>query len=254
MAPHLLMPEDTVIAYDRRRACTRVKVTAAGALRQSVQDKMLMVPDLTTLVLFVMAAGVLLVMPGPAVIYIITRTLDQGRLAGLVSVLGIGVGTLLHVAAAALGLSALLRSFALAFDLVKYLGAAYLTYLGLRTLLRDDSVTRTAREAPSDRLQRVFAEGVLVNALNPKTALFFLAFLPQFVDPARGAVEIQVLLLGLLLVVMGLVSDGSYALAAGAVAPWLQAAPRSVRARRYCAGCVYLALGVSAALSQRTAR
>ncbi|HSD83688.1 MAG TPA: LysE family translocator, partial [Anaerolineae bacterium] len=146
--------------------------------------------NLPNLPVFLLAALILLLTPGPAVLYIVARSLDQGRLAGLVSVLSIEVGNSVHVLAAALGLSALLLSSALAFSVVKYLGAAYLIYLGLRRLLSRDAAQPTAT-LQRQSLRRIFRQGVVVAVLNPKTALFFLAFLPQFVDPARGSAAAQ---------------------------------------------------------------
>ncbi len=142
---------------------------------------MLVVPEWSSLGLFMIAALVLLLTPGPAVLYIVTRSIDQGRRAGLVSVLGVHVGTLAHIFAAAAGLSALLAASATAFGVVKYLGAAYLIYVGVRRLL---DRTRMIAATPGEpkRLRRAFLDGVIINVLNPKTALFFLAFLPQFVN------------------------------------------------------------------------
>src|SRR5262245_60890147 len=164
-------------------------------------------PEASLLGLFVAAAIMLLVTPGPAVLYIVARSVEQGRWAGLVSALGVHVGTLVHVAAAALGVSALLASSALAFDLVTYLGAIYLVYLGIRKLLGRDQRANGEASAPRS-LRRLFAQGVVVNVLNPKTALFFLAFLPQFVDASKGAVGGQILVLGLIFVALGVISDG----------------------------------------------
>jgi threonine/homoserine/homoserine lactone efflux protein len=205
-------------------------------------------PESSHLYLFVAAALVLLLTPGPAVLYIVARSVNQGRMAGVVSVLGLEVGTLFHVAAAALGLSALLLSSAVAFSVVKYLGAVYLIYLGVRKLvareqLRPDEVVR--RES----LRRVFWEGVVVNVLNPKTALFFFAFLPQFVSPSRGHVTTQMLFLGCLFVALATLSDGAYALLAGSVGGWLKGNRRFVKGERYFAGSVYIGLGVTTALS-----
>lgn len=138
----------------------------------------------SSLLLFVTGAVVLLVIPGPAVTYVVSRSIWHGRATGLVSVLGIVTGTLCHVVAATLGLSALLVSSTRAFEIVKYLGAAYLVYLGIRTLSRNDAEW-LAEASGERRLLRIFSQGLVVNLLNPKTALFFLAFLPQFVDPAR---------------------------------------------------------------------
>jgi len=205
-------------------------------------------PDPGVLVVFVAASLVLLVTPGPAVLYIVARSVEQGRLAGLVSALGIHAGTLVHVAAAALGISALLVSSALAFGVVKYLGAAYLVYLGLRKLLGRDGAP-AGEAAPPRSLSRLFAQGAVVNLLNPKTALFFLAFLPQFVDPARGRIALQVLWLGAVFIALGIVSDGLWALAAGTAGGWLRRNERFLRAERYVSGTVFVGLGVTAALA-----
>lgn len=196
--------------------------------------------------LFVMAALVLLLTPGPAVLYIVTRSIDEGRRAGLTSVLGVHVGTLVHVMAAALGLSALLAASAAAFTAVKFLGAAYLVYLGVRRLL-DGSTPAVSAERRTPRLSRAFVDGVVVNVLNPKTALFFLAFLPQFVDASRGAVGGQVLTLGALFVALGLMTDGLYALAAGAAGAWLRSHPHVWRSERWISGTMYIGLGLVAA-------
>jgi threonine/homoserine/homoserine lactone efflux protein len=198
--------------------------------------------------MFVMASVMLLVIPGPAVLYIVSRSLAQGRRAGLVSTLGVVTGTLVHVAAAAFGLSALLASSALAYATVKYAGAFYLVYLGLRKLFGQSSPLEEGPGGPR-RLVRLFWDGVLVNVLNPKTALFFLAFLPQFVDLSRGAVASQVLFLGLLFACLGVVSDGAWALGAGTLGTWARGNPRFLRAERYVSGTVFLGLGLSAALA-----
>ena len=208
----------------------------------------MIIPEASLLGLFVVAAVVLLVTPGPAVLYIVARSVEQGRLAGLVSALGVHVGTLVHVAAAALGVSALLVSSALAFDIVKYLGALYLVYLGVRKLLGWDQPTEGRALAPRS-LGRLFGQGVVVNVLNPKTALFFLAFLPQFVDASKGAVGVQILVLGLIFVALGVVSDGLYAVAAGTAGGWLKRDGRVLLAERYVTGGVFVGLGVTAALA-----
>jgi len=205
-------------------------------------------PDLTHLPLFILASAVLLVTPGPAVLYILARSVDQGRRAGLVSVCAIETGNFMHVIAATLGLSALLLSSALAFTIVKYLGAAYLVYLGLRKIFSRRTVQATGRSQPQS-LRRIFSQGVMVAALNPKTALFFVAFLPQFVDPSQGAIALQMLVLGCLFVMMAVISDSLYALLAGTVGQWLKSSMAAVRAERYVIGGVYIGLGVTAALT-----
>ena len=206
-------------------------------------------PELQTLGAFAVAAYVFALVPGPAVIYVVTRSIDQGRMAGVVSVLGIASGTLVHVVAATLGLSALLMSSAVAYSVVKYAGASYLIFLGVRTLLRrDEEAVDRAAPAPVP-LKRLYRQGIVVAILNPKNALFFLAFLPQFVDPARGPVALQMGLLGILLVLIAAASDCSYALLSGTAANWLKGNTRILRRRRVLSGSVYIGLGISAALT-----
>lgn len=201
----------------------------------------------STLALFIPAAVALILTPGPVVLYIVTRSVDQGRKAGLVSVLGSEIGNLCHVLAAALGLSAILLSSTLAFDIVKYLGAAYLIFLGIRKLRSSDEIgEQSAKHAP---LSRIFVEGIVVAILNPKTALFFFAFLPQFVDSSKGAVSLQILLLGAIMVTIAIISDTFYALTAGTAGRWLRGNLRFLRFQRYVTGSVYIGLGVTAALA-----
>jgi len=202
----------------------------------------------SSLLLFVTGAATLLAIPGPAIMYIVSRSIGQGRAAGLVSAMGITVGTLLHVAAATLGLSALLASSAAAFQFVKYLGAAYLVYLGVRTL-RSAETHFVEAVAAERKLARVFGQGVLVNVLNPKTALFFLAFLPQFVDTSRGHATLQIFELGVLFALMGWFSDSIWALVAGSLAEHLRRSPRLRRAQRNVSGGTLIALGLAAAFS-----
>jgi threonine/homoserine/homoserine lactone efflux protein len=207
----------------------------------------------SSLVLFVTGAIIILVIPGPAVMYVVSRSIGHGRAAGLVSAMGIVVGTLFHVIAATLGLSALLASSALAFQVVKYLGAAYLVYLGVRTLRRSDA--ELVNPANGDtRLAHIFAQGVFVNLLNPKTALFFLAFLPQFVDPSRGRVTLQIFELGVLFALMGWFSDSIWALAAGTVADHFRRSGRLRRAQRNLSGGALIALGLASAFSGARAK
>lgn len=207
-----------------------------------------MLPDPSAFTVFLVAALTLLVIPGPAVLYVVARSVDQGRRAGLVSVFGIGLGSMVHVTAAALGLSSLLVRSATAYSAVKYLGAAYLIYLGVRRFTNRDDGFEEA-EGSTRSLRRVFSQGIWVNVLNPKTALFFFAFLPQFVSVDRGSVAAQILLLGSIFVAMGIVSDGLYAVAAGSLGDWLRARPRVLEAQRWFAGTVFVSLGVATALS-----
>ncbi len=208
-----------------------------------------MILDPRTLVVFALAALAILAVPGPAVLYIVTRSIHQGRAAGLASVLGIHVGTLVHLAAATIGLSAILVSSAAAFTVVKGLGALYLIVIGIRTLLGRGDPDATDPQRPPRRRRRDFAEGVVVNVLNPKTALFFLAFLPQFVDPALGQVWLQILELGLTFMVLGLVTDSMWALAAGSAGETLRKSRRWANVQRYVSGSVFVGLGVLTALT-----
>ncbi len=207
-----------------------------------------MIPDVSSLAVFVVAALALLVVPGPAVVYIVARSIHQGRRAGLVSVLGIHVGTLVHIAAATVGLSALVVSSAVAFTAVKIAGAVYLVGLGLWTLFARRAEPEVALGGERN-LRRAFAQGIVVNVLNPKTALFFLAFLPQFVDPDASHPAVQIAFLGVLFALLGLVTDSLWALAAGTAGGVLQRSRRFARGQRYVTGTVYLGLGVATALS-----
>jgi len=204
----------------------------------------------TSLIGFVAASLVVLLIPGPGVIYVTARSLSQGQRAGLVSVLGLSAGALVHVAAATLGLSAILLTSASAFGVVKALGAAYLIYLGIRILLARES--GNGRAALSRRsLCRLFADGFLISVLNPKIAIFFLAFLPQFVEPDRGPVQQQILLLGLLYVAIAIVTDGTYALLASRLRRWYETVANHRAVPRYASGLVYIGLGVTTALTGR---
>jgi threonine/homoserine/homoserine lactone efflux protein len=206
--------------------------------------------DPQTLLAFVGAGLLLNITPGPDVLYIVGRSLSQGRLAGVVSALGISAGCLVHVAAAALGLSTLMLTVPLAYDVVRYAGAAYLVWLGVRALMSRSgalAVQQMAHVSP----WAIFRQGMVTNALNPKVALFFLAFLPQFTDAARGSLALQFVVLGLIFIANGLVVCLGYALAASWLGGWLT--------RRYDAhtwlnramGVLFIGLGVRLALGTR---
>src|SRR5918994_1596134 len=206
--------------------------------------------DVSTFALFVAAALALLLVPGPAVIYVVARSVEGGRLTGLVSVLGVELGTLMHVVFAAAGLSAIVVSSAAAFSVVKWLGAAYLVWLGLRQILGRDSGNELSPSGGGENRFRVFSQSVLVQVLNPKVALFFLAFLPQFVGPSRGAAWTQVVVLGATLAFLGLFTDGLYALLGGTAGDWVR--NKNLGLRRgggQVTGGVYIALGAVAAIS-----
>jgi threonine/homoserine/homoserine lactone efflux protein len=209
-------------------------------------------PSLATLTVFVAAALALLLVPGPAVFYIVTRSVSQGRRAGLISAIGIHTGSVIHVLGAAFGLSAVLASSAMAFAAIKYAGAAYLVWLGAQKLLGRGAALPEA-ETPPISSARLFVQGVVVQTLNPKTAMFFLALLPQFVDP-RGSVALQILALGSCVIVLGFLSDGAYVLLAGALARRLRSSERVRRRLDRASGVIYLGLGAGAALTGHSTR
>jgi threonine/homoserine/homoserine lactone efflux protein len=209
----------------------------------------IVIPGAANLALFVSAALLLLVVPGPAVLYIFARSVEQGRFAGFVSVLGIHAATLVHVAAAALGLSALLASSALAFSVAKYAGAAYLIWLGLRKIFGRSQTFDVNVTVRRNRYWLLLRDGFIVNLLNPKTALFFLAFLPQFVEVDCGQVAMQIAFLGLLFMSLGIVTDGCYALAAGTVGNRAKRSRAYLQVERYVSGVVFIGLGLTAAFA-----
>ena len=204
--------------------------------------------EFSQLTFFLGASLALLLVPGPAVLYITARSANQGRLAGLVSVLAIETANFLQAVAATLGLSALLLSSALAFDVVKYLGAAYLIYLGVRKLLTRENEME-GEVIKQESLTRIYWQGFAINLLNPKTALFYFAFLPQFVDPARGNVMGQTLILGAIFVGMACITDSLYALLASSLAERLRGNRHFHNGQRYFAGLVYVGLGITTALT-----
>jgi threonine/homoserine/homoserine lactone efflux protein len=199
------------------------------------------------LILFIVSSLALLVVPGPAVLYIVTRSLSQGRTAGLASMAGVNAGALTHTLAAALGLSAILVSSALAFSVVKYAGAAYLIYLGVRQFFTKGALEDV--QYGHESLWRIFSQGYLVSIFNPKLALFFFAFLPQFVDASRGNPTLQMLTLGLLFVALAAISDGLYALLSSNMFAWLKRNPRFASRQKYVTGSVYVGLGLTAAMT-----
>ena len=204
--------------------------------------------DSTSFGVFLIAALVLLLTPGPAVLYIVARSIEQGSRAGLVSSLGMFLGGVVHVAAAALGVSAILLSSALAFAAIKYIGAVYLIYLGVRTLLSAGSVTELAlptHQPPA----AILRQAVVVQLLNPKAALFFFAFLPQFIAPSKGEPLGQILFLGSVFLMLALTTDCAYALVAGRLSGWVRRSARVLRLQRRLAGATYIGLGLLTAAS-----
>jgi len=203
-------------------------------------------PSVSTYAVFLATGLALLVVPGPAVLYVVTRSVEMGRAGGIASVAGITTGTVVHIGLASAGLSSLILASVVAFDTVRYVGAAYLVLLGLRRLLTrgSEEIGRTAQ--PRTR-RRAYTQGVIVNLTNPKTIVFIFAFVPQFVDPNARHVWLQVLVLGLSFAALGFVSDSLYALAAGTVADRLRGSAGIARFERWFGGGVLIGLGVAAA-------
>jgi threonine/homoserine/homoserine lactone efflux protein len=218
-------------------------------MRVRIMLLMRLLPPANGLFLFFTAAIVLLVIPGPSLFYIITRSVDQGRKAGLASTLGIATGTLGHVMAATAGLSSLLVTSSTAYAFVKYAGAVYLMYMGIKKFCERPTPDDNVSDVEQLPLRRIYVHGVLVQVMNPKTAIFFFAFLPQFVSPARGNVSIQFLVLGMLFSMLAFLSDSIWVLAAGSVARWLRYNQASIPHHHYISGTVYLGLGLATAIT-----
>lgn len=204
--------------------------------------------DLTTIGLFAGAAFMLSLIPGPDMIYIATRSVSQGRNAGVASVLGVYTGVLIHLFAAAIGLSALIAASAVAFNLLKYVGAGYLIYLGIQTFFSKSEMF-AIKNAKKAKLSDIFYQGLLINTLNPKVVLFFLAFFPQFIVPSRGDVTLQFVLLGALFIVITLPVNIVVSLAGGQLGTWLRAKRGVQRASKWVTGSIYILLGITTALT-----
>jgi threonine/homoserine/homoserine lactone efflux protein len=218
-------------------------------------------PDFTTLGLFLTAAFILSITPGPGIIYTLARSLHGGKAEGVLSALGLFVGGLFHVVAAAVGLSSLLMTSALAFTMVKYVGTAYLIYLGLRTLLSSDTLSINPDALAADpalnqssnqsRQSNAFYQGIITEILNPKTALFFLAFIPQFIQAEQGHVFIQFLVLGLITDLFNFGADFTVATLAGPIGQRLKTSYRFRQGQRVASGCTLIGLGAYVAVAEQ---
>ena len=211
------------------------------------------VPSLSALELFAIAAFALIVIPGPAVLYIVSQSVGHGRRGGLAAVFGVEIGAFTHVAGAALGVSAIIASSATAFSVLKFAGGAYLIVLGIKRLRERDSAALPGGESGRPH-SSIFKQGMIVSALNPKTALFFLAFLPQFIDPDRGHVALQAMILGFVFVAIATVSDAVWAIGAGSLAGVLKASERARRLERWASGTILIGLGFLATLAHPARR
>jgi threonine/homoserine/homoserine lactone efflux protein len=208
-------------------------------------------PDVATLLLFMTAALALNVTPGPDMLYVVGRSVGEGRAAGIVSALGIAAGTLVHTLAVALGLAGLLRAVPVAFEIVKWLGAAYLVWLGIRALRRPRAPASDGADLEPASHGAIFWQGMVTNVLNPKVALFFLAFLPQFVDPARGPVALQLITLGVLFNISGTIVNALVAVLASGAGAWSRRRFGASPLLRRLTGLLFIGLGVRLALMKR---
>ena len=211
-------------------------------------------PTTSTFLAFALASLALLLIPGPAVLYILNRSVSDGRRIGLAAVGGLELGNAVHALAAALGLSAVLATSAIAFNAVKWIGVAYLIFTGVRILRHPPKVV--SEQATGHSASKAFRQGIVVNVFNPKVALFFLSFLPQFLDPKRGHATLQALTLGVMFVLIGCVTDSAYSLVASSLRAVLLRGKGLPFMQRYVAGTVFIGLGlVAAATGQaRTSR
>ena len=207
-------------------------------------------PEASTILAFITAALILLIIPGPAVLYIITRSTEQGTKAGLISVCGIQAGTLVHAFAASLGVSAILMASAMAFALLKYAGAGYLIYLGLKKIFGKQQTEEQKQLKVQQSMKAIFWQGMVVNVLNPKCALFLFSFLPHFINPATGNVTGQVLFFGLLFTLLAFMTDGFYALLAGRMGKYLKGNSYYLKLEAYISGIIYIFLGLLTLMMQ----
>lgn len=206
--------------------------------------------SMTTLAMFAVTSTVLIFTPGPDIIYVMTRGMAQGRRAALAAAAGFALGNFAHTFFAIVGLSALITSSATAFACVKYAGAAYLIYLGIR-MLRSRAASLPRGAAGELQCRVIFRQSILANIMNPKVAIFFLAFFPQFIDAGRGGVALQMLVLGTTFVLLTMAGFGVVALLSGEIGSWLNRSSRGGNLIGQLAGCVLIALGFRLAWPER---
>ena len=207
-------------------------------------------PSLTSIFLLIGAALLLDIVPGPDMLYVIARSTGQGRAAGVLSSVGIALGGLIQTSALALGLSSLFLAVPIVYDIIKYIGVVYLIYLGIRTIANRSSMIADPVQEKT-KLRQVFLQGTLTTLLNPKVAFFYIAFIPQFTDPSKGAVSFQLLVLGALFNIVGLLVDSSIALLASFLGAWLKRSVRAASVVRWLTGSVFIGLGIRLAFEQR---
>ena len=208
-------------------------------------------PTLETLMVFSAAAIAITLVPGPSMLYVASRSIVHGRTAGILSALGLATGLLIHTAFASLGLSAIFISSPVAFSVIKYLGATYLIYLGIKMLFTKKFPSQTPTTSPLLSSLRIYGQGIITEILNPKTALFFLSFLPQFVDPSQGSSVIQMMMLGCILVFTALVADLLIAITGGTLSKSVLIQPFARKVQNWIAGTVLIAIGLRLAIGKR---
>src|ERR1700704_166636 len=206
-------------------------------------------PEQSAFLTFLLAAFMLNIAPGPDMLYVIGRSVGQGRKAGIVSSLGVFVGCWVHILAAAFGIAALLRSSPMAFNLVRYAGAAYLIYLGIKMVIQKTDLS--SQQLKRESLASIFRQGAITNVLNPKVAIFFLAFLPQFIDARRGSVVLQILGLGLIFNVGGTLVNLAVAYAGGTLGELLRRNQHIARLQRRFTGVIFIGLGLRLAWQRK---
>lgn len=204
-----------------------------------------------TIILYTIGAAILIISPGPDFIYVTTRGIAQGRKAGILSAAGISIGLLIHTVLASLGLSALLQTSGFLFQAVKYTGAAYLIYLGINALISKDNLIQQDVNTVKLNGGTVFRQGVLTNVFNPKAIITFMAFIPQFINPADGTASIQIAILGGIIAFLAIVWFGIIGYFAGALGGWLSKQTYFKKALRWVTGCVLIGLGVRLAFTKR---
>ncbi|CAL2086592.1 LysE family translocator [Tenacibaculum sp. 190524A02b] len=204
----------------------------------------MVIPDINNILFFLAAASFLILIPGPSVLYIIAKSMEQGFKAGIASVLGIGIGSIIHVLFAAIGISSILLASATAFSIIKYAGALYLIYLGIKKLVEKPTEKQPVINTKNTKLSKIFYEGILVNTFNPKTAIFFFSFLPQFINIERGGNASQILFLGILFTIYAVSSDMLYVILSVKMSKWFSNSKEYLRKQKIITGSIYILLGL----------
>ena len=208
-------------------------------------------PSLNTIIIFTAAAFAVTAIPGPSMLYVMSRSIGQGRVAGILSALGLATGLFIHTLVASFGLSIIFVYSPLAYMTIKYLGALYLIYMGTRMLITGNALFSSAESNPTTNGSRIYSQGIITEILNPKTALFFLSFLPQFVDPTLGSPAVQLFIFGCILMITALSADLLIAITGSIISQWLIRRPLTHKIQQWLTGGVLIGLGMRLAISGR---